>query len=359
MNKRNERQFSVKVFDKKHIERLNKRLRRVMQLLDEAAKKATRIGARTPYTDIEEDFHFDNFPQARREIDRLFAELSASLTVNVEGALSEAWNLSNEKNDAMVDSMLATTEVRPPKKVTGPWYNHNERAFNAFKSRVKEGMNLSGDIWRLSQFKGELELALEMGLGRGKSAAELSRDVRSFLKYPDKLFRRVRDEKGVLRLSRAAREFHPGQGVYRSSYKNALRLTATETNMAYRSADSLRWQQIDFVIGIEISVSPTNHIPDICDELKGNYPKDFKFTGWHPFCKCFATAIQCSDEEFMEYLNAIGKGEDVSSRKFNGEVKNVPDNFKEWLMDNQERISNAKSMPYFINDNPKYVGIAK
>ena len=21
---------------------------------------------------------------------------------------------------------------------------------------------------------------------------------------------------------------------------------------------------------------------DICDDLKGRYPKDFKFTGWHP-----------------------------------------------------------------------------
>ena len=30
---------------------------------------------------------------------------------------------------------------------------------------------------------------------------------------------------------KAAQAFHPGHGVYRSSYKNALRLAATETNM--------------------------------------------------------------------------------------------------------------------------------
>ena len=225
----------------------------------------------------------------------------------------------------------------------------------SFLDRRKEGMGLSSDVWRLDQFKKELELSLEMGLGRGKSAAELSRDVRSFLKYPDKLFRRVRDEKGVLRLSRAAAEFHPGQGVYRSSYKNALRLTATETNMAYRKSDSVRWQQIDFVIGIEIRTSQTNHNePDICDELQGDYPKDFVFTGWHPFCKCFATSKLAPVDDFLKYQQAILDGEDVSGWQFSGEVKDVPKNFDKWVKDNEERISRAKSLPYFVKDNPAY-----
>ena len=59
----------------------------------------------------------------------------------------------------------------------------------------------------------------------------LSRDVRRYLRNPDKLFRRVRDKHGNLRLSKAAKAYHPGRGVYRSSYRNALRLTATENNM--------------------------------------------------------------------------------------------------------------------------------
>jgi hypothetical protein len=35
-------------------------------------------------------------------------------------------------------------------------------------------------------------------------------------------------------------------------------------------------------------------------------------------------------------------------------VSDVPDNFKQWIKDNQERIDNAKSKPFFINDNPKF-----
>lgn len=349
------KKFSVKVYDKKHLQLLAARLRKVQRLIDGATDKATRIASSTRFNDTSGEFHFDDFPAAKKEIDALFRELGRSLSMNVQEATTDAWGVANSKNDAMVDSMIASTGVALPKRATQRWYNRNERALNSFLKRSEQGMNLSTDVWNLAQYKRELELALEMGLPDGLSAAELSRDVRSYLKYPNKLFRRVRDEKGVLRLSKAAEAFHPGQGVYRSSYKNALRLTATETNMAYRKADNLRWSQINFVIGQHIEPSRTNHpVVDICDELKGDYPKDFDFTGWHPFCKCFATPKLASKEEFLKYQQAYIDGEDVSDWKFSGDVKDVPDNFKGWMQDNRERISNAKSLPYFIKDNPQY-----
>lgn len=356
---RKPKQFSVKVYDRQHLRNLSARLRRVQALIDDAATKATRIAVRTGYTDTSKDFRFDDFPQARREIDTLFVELAKNLTVNVQSANSEAWSVANAKNDAMVGFMLGAAGDRLDKRVTRRWYNQNTRALNAFNQRVADGMDLSSNVWRLDDFKTELELALEMGLGRGKAAAELSRDVRSFLKYPDKLFRRVRDEKGNLRLSRAAAAFHPGQGVYRSSYKNALRLTASETNMAYRSADSKRWQQIDFVLGQHIEPSKNHPIYDICDELQGDYPKDFIFIGWHPFCKCFAVPKLPTVEEFLKYQQAILDGEDVSGWQWEGEVKDVPGEFNKWVKDNEERIAKAKSMPYFVRDNTKYIPAAR
>ena len=101
-------------------------------------------------------------------------------------------------------------------------------------------------------------MGLDLGIRSGKSAAAMTRDLRQYLQHPDKLFRRVRDEHGLLKLSQAAKDFHPGRGVYRSSYMNARRLAATETNIAYRTADHLRWQKMDFVVGIEIVLS-NNH----------------------------------------------------------------------------------------------------
>ena len=154
-------------------------------------------------------------------------------------------------------------------------------------------MSLSDRVWRYTdQFKTEIEMGIDCGLRDGLDAAQMARRLKQYLQHPDKLFRRVRDEHGNLQLSKAAAAFHPGRGVYRSSYKNARRLAATETNIAYRTADHVRWQQLDFIVGIEIHLS-NNHtcrgrdgkpkpLYDICNELKGKYPKDFKFTGWHP-----------------------------------------------------------------------------
>lgn len=190
----------------------------------------------------------------------------------------------------------------------------------------------------------------------------MSRDVRRYLRNPDKLFRRVRDKHGNLRLSKAAKAYHSGRGVYRSSYRNALRLTATENNMAYRTADHLRWQQQPFVVGIEIKLS-NNHtckgvigrFVDICDDLAGVYPKDFKFVGWHPHCRCYCVPKQASKEEFMDYQQRLLNGEDVSNYHFKGEVKDLPRNFKDWYTDNTDRIARAKSQPYFLRDNQKLI----
>lgn len=174
------------------------------------------------------------------------------------------------------------------------------------------------------------------------------------------LFRRVRDEHGALHLSQRAKTYHPGQGVYRSSYKNARRLTATETNIAYRTADHLHRQDLDFVVGIKIQLS-NNHtlngepFVDICDHLQGNYPKDFKFVGWHPHCRCFATNIFKTEEERREDLRRMLKGQDsIPANKSKNYVADVPDAFKAWCRLNAGRVERAKSLPYFIKDNRGY-----
>ena len=122
----------------------------------------------------------------------------------------------------------------------------------------------------------EVETAMDIALRDGTPANRLATDLKQYLKHPDNLFRRVRDEHGQLQLSKRAKEFHPGQGVYRSSYKNARRLAVTETNMAYHKADNERWRQLDFVLGYEVQVSGTNpNVCPLCMELAGKYPKEF------------------------------------------------------------------------------------
>lgn len=60
----------------------------------------------------------------------------------------------------------------------------------------------------------------------------------------------------------------------------------------------------------------------------------------------------------MAYHRAILKGEDVSDWHFNDEITEPHDGFKKWIGENQERIENAKSLPYWIKDNHEYSGIS-
>lgn len=346
--------FTIGTYDKKHKENLAKRARKVQQLYDAAIKRISQAAAPSLFdADPKKEFHFEDFPALKKEMEALMQDLGSSLQANIEDGDQDSWTLSNTKNDAMVDSIIGKKHL--PKKLVQAWKHPHLEALNAFIARKESGMNLSRRVWNLTQqFKSELELALELGMGEGKSAAALSRDIRKYLVEPNKLFRRVRDKSGALRLSKAAAAYHPGQGVYRSSYKNALRMTATENNIAYRTADHNRWQALPFVIGIEIHISNNHPTEDICDLFDGKrFPKDFKFTGWHPWCRCYAVSVLASQEEMDAYTTAIMNGEDVSHWKFTGQVEKMPKEFNKWMKDNQTRIENATSMPYFIKDNFK------
>ena len=112
---------------------------------------------------------------------------------------------------------------------------------------------------------------------------------------------------------------------------------------------------MDFVVGIEIHLSGNHTLNgkpfhDICDELAGKYPKDFKFTGWHPHCRCFVTSILKTKEEREEDVKKILRGEPVDGESVN-KVKDVPQQFKTWLKDNELRALNRFSVPYFMTEN--------
>jgi len=317
-----------------------------------ASDEAAAIGANITGFDKNKPFAFKDYPQTKNRVDKLVNTLSANVNKVIVNGITAEWADSNYKNDELAQRILGKVYKGQDYSGFSKYFNHNTKACDAFQNRVSNGMNLSDRVWKLSsQFKTELEMNLDLGLRAGKSASEMSRDIRSHLKEPNKLFRRVADEHGMLHLSTNAKVYKPGQGVYRSSYKNAMRLTITETNMAYRNADHERWQQLDFVVGFEVRTSVNNHpVFDICDHLTGKYPKSFVFNGWHPHCRCFATAIQQTDEEFIADTKRIMQGEQPSGDSVNM-VSNTPKGFNDWIADNKERIITAKSKPYFIKDN--------
>jgi len=51
--------------------------------------------------------------------------------------------------------------------------------------------------------------------------------------------------------------------------------------------------------------------------------------------------------------------EDMSNYHFKGEVRNMPNIFSDWWVDNQERIMSSLSLPYWVRDNKKIIGKKK
>lgn len=326
----------------------------------EAIREAVSISGTVGQIKPDMPFSFDDYPITRKRIENLMSGLKSRMQAVVLNGINAEWTLANNKNSELANRVFGKNVGKLSEAQYRRYYSTNEEARDAFAQRKTGGLNLSQKVWRYTeQFKEEIEMGLDIGIRSGRSADEMSRDLRQYLKQPDKLFRRVRDEHGQLQLSKRAAAYHPGQGVYRSSYKNARRLAATETNIAYRTSDHLRWQQMDFVVGIEIHLS-NNHtlngkpFHDICDELVGKYPKDFKFTGWHSHCRCYATSVLKTQEEIAADTKKMLNGEPANDDSVN-RINDVPQAFKDWVENNKERAKGWSTMPYFIRDNPQYI----
>lgn len=359
-------------WEKKHVANIARYEKEIQQIYATAIAEASQMASRVSF-DPSKPFAFSDYPLTKALITKLQKQVAADIEAVITKGVDTEFGLSQEKAEELAQSIYSDVENALMEVRKQAYLRRRDNAREAFLMRKEAGLSLSDRVWRYTgQFKEELEMALDLGLRDGLSADELSREVRKYLNNPNMLFRRVRDEHGVLHLSKRAKAYHPGQGVYRSSYKNARRLTATETNMAYRTADYNAYQALDFVVGIRIMLSNNHTLNgepffDICDNLsapngstatkgKGCYPKDFKFTGWHPLCRCFVQSIHKTKEELREDTRRMREGlPPLPPEQSVNYVGDVPDEFKTWVKKNGARVVRSQSLPYFMQDNSKIV----
>ena len=291
-------------------------------------------------------FTFNTSKRLNIEFTELMEGFTNELFEVTSDSIESAWQVANYMNDEYV--MYYFKGLDQFRSQQSAMMSRNAEALDAFMKRKRNSRTLSDRIWKVgARYRDELEANLLIGISEGKSAAGIAEQIEEYLEYPDKLFRRVRDSEGDLRLSKAAKLFKPGKGMYRSSYKNALRVAVSETNMAYRTADNLRWQKQDFILGYDVHLSAQHPVYDICDELEGRYPKDFLYTGWHPRCFCYATPIRMERDDFVAKLN----GEQVNVRQ----VREMPSELRKWVSENKSKVDQMKNKPYFILDNAKKI----
>lgn len=326
---------------------LNKRLAKYVMLVESIYEdlnlEAAKIVGITDFTiDSDRPFMWSDYPQTRKRIRDLQERFVEDIGAVIYSGTSEEWKNSNEVQDLLANKVLQTYGATIGKEKYEILYQPNNDALKAFQQRKDKGFPISDKLWNQSTlYKQELEEAISCAIQKGTSAITLSKQISKYLLDFPQLQKDYKD-----RFGKASRAM---DCEYRS-----IRLVASEINMAYRQAENLRWQQMDFVVGYEIKLS-NNHtcngkpFQDICDILAGKYPKDFQWTSWHPLCRCYKIPILKTEEEFWEW-----DGRNEATTASVNEVKDVPDAFKKWVLDNQESISTAKkrnTLPYFLRDN--------
>lgn len=320
----------------------------------------------------------------QKEVEMLLRRLASTVTTAIRNGINLEWEEANVECDKFIASLFGKKVLSSPE--FSAWVDRNTSARDAFANRADKGLGLSDRVWKsVKQLREEMEVAMTVTIGEGDSASSMSRKVREYLNDPELMFRRFRykaDEKEVMdketgkitkvpvygrkwkkRVKDEATgkykwvdydrdSYKTGAGVYKSSAKNAMRVARTETNMAYRQADHQRWQNMEFVLGQHIELSRNHPKRDICDDLEGDYPKDFIFDGWHPQCFCVCTPILVDWEEQRKVFRAKLKGETYTPK--GRRITECPDNFKSWVNDNKEKIHVVRKSgkdPYFIKNN--------
>ena len=328
----------------KNIIRYNKRIERILnQASKDLAKKISVFELKYPTTTISKNSFYLRNKGLKGKINIILNNLHKDIGANIKAGIISNWNLSNLKNDELTDKWASGIKLAK-NQIPTSFNQLNMAAMDTFIARTTAGLNISERVWNLvNGAKDQVELLLSSGITTGKSAAGIARDIKIYLNEPERLFRRVRQE-GKLVLSKAARGYKPGSGIYRSSFQNAKRLARNEINMSYRMSDYTRRKQLPFITGIMVHLSASHNVEDMCDSLTGKYPPGFIWMGWHVNCYCYTTTITLSNKDSLNFMKT-GK---IAKSNY---IAKIPTRAENWIKSNTKTIAGYKNTPFFIADN--------
>lgn len=320
---------------KKAYDALNRRLvnyvAQVQGIYDRIASQVATAIDGVSY-DGSTEFLFADYPELKQTINGIMTSYAAQMNNLIYAGTTKEWKESNIMQDLLARKVLRAYDFEKGGNKYNRYFQPNSDALKAFQERTDNGLKLSQKIWNQSQaLKKELEHTISTAIERGQSAVVLSKRISKYLTdYP------------ALKAD-YTEKFGKASTCSNCQYAS-IRLARTEINMAYRKAEQTRWQQFDFILGYEVKLSKRHPAPDICDDLKGKYPKDFVFLGWHPNCMCYVVPIVMSDEDYYG----------SPSTQKSAMITRTPKNFNNWVRNNRSRIGKAETLPYFLKDNRKY-----
>jgi len=161
------------------------------------------------------------------------------------------------------------------------WAKINGAAMDSLLRFKPSGITLSKRVWDITwQTEKTLRHELASSVLIGESPAALSRTIRGRLLMPETL-------RGV-----AKQEYHPGTGIYKSAYKNAMRVTRTEYATAYSEGTRRYAQEKTWIKGY-ISRTTSGNPAEYDASIDGVYfPKNSEPSPpYHPSCMCYLELV--------------------------------------------------------------------
>lgn len=339
--------------DESFYKNVERKAREIQKILEDSVMEFSKIYAGMS-VDERGMFDFNNYPTKLAKLKKVNQLLHSRLFKVMNDQIKDSWQRGTSKFTGILTDLSLSTKI--PVKTLQKAKSINLEALKQFQSRKRNGVTLSDRVWNITKtFSQDIEVAIDLALSQGQSAQELARKIRPLLKNPDARARKFKKKHGVKATD--DREKKNERGVYTSATKNAMRLARTENNIAYHQSNNEKYNEFDFVVGVEIRLSNNpNHCP-MCEGLAGKYPKDFKFTGWHPQCRCTSIPILKTREEMDRDDELIMKDDAVG-----GSVNTVttpPKAFAEYVRTNLSKLKKTKSKPYFYLDNPSYMKVKR
>lgn len=174
------------------------------------------------------------------------------------------------------------------KQSSAKWTATNARIIRNITKKNLQGLTASERVWDLtSRTEADLKRIVANGIANGDAPYLISKRIEGYVS-PSVA---ATDELGI----------ETGPGVYRSPFRNAMRLARTETNRAYTQASAAFADGKSFIKGIQVTLSPEHDVEDECDDLAdGTVMTAEEFADAipaHPHCMCYGTYV--IDEEYL------------------------------------------------------------
>ncbi len=155
-------------------------------------------------------------------------------------------------------------------------------AKNLTRTNKATGVKISERIWELTaRTEMDLKRIIANGIAQGNSPYKIAKNIEKYVSPSVS----ATDELGI----------QTGPGIYRSPYRNAMRLARTETSRAYNQASAEFAKDKPWVDAVAITLSPNHDVEDDCDDIADNGPyspeEAADILPIHPHCMCYLTPI--------------------------------------------------------------------